>query len=130
MTPRGKIREVSLMLKAIHAQEDKDAARRKAEEVVRKLKELRLERAARVVSEGYEETLSYYDFPSAHWRHVRTNNPLERLNREIRRRTRVVGSFPDGHAALMLVSARLRYMAGQRWGTQRYLSMRQTEFAE
>ncbi len=130
MTPRGKIREVSLMLKAIHAQEDKDAARRKAEEVVRKLKELRLERAARVVSEGYEETLSYYDFPSAHWRHVRTNNPLERLNREIRRRTRVVGSFPDGHAALMLVSARLRYMAGQKWGTQRYLSMRQTEFAE
>ena len=40
----------------------------------------------------------------AHWRHIRTNNPLEYLNREIRRRTRVVGNFPDGHAVLMLVS--------------------------
>jgi len=69
--------------------------------------------------------LSYYDFPVAHWRHIRTNNPLERLNREIRRRTRVVGSFPDGHAALMLVAARLRYMAGQKWGTQRYKNMNQ-----
>lgn len=57
--------------------------------------------------------------------HIRTNNPLERLNREIRRRTRVVGSFPDGHAALMLVAARLRYMAGQKWGTQRYMNMNQ-----
>ncbi|WP_180365370.1 transposase, partial [Desulfovibrio legallii] len=66
-------------------------------------------------------------FPAAHWRHIRTNNPLERLNREIRRRTRVVGSFPDGHAALMLVAARLRYMAGQKWGTQRYLCMSREE---
>jgi len=77
------------------------------------------------VESGCDETLSYYDFPVAHWRHIRTNNPLERLNREIRRRTRVVGSFPDGHAALMLVAARLRYMAGQKWGTQRYMNMNQ-----
>lgn len=68
------------MLKAIHAQEDKESARRKAEEVVHELKALQLERAARVVAEGYEETLSSYDFPSSHWRHVRANNPLERLN--------------------------------------------------
>lgn len=126
-TPRGKIREVSLMLKAIHAQEDRESARRKAEEVAGKLRGLRLDRAARIVAEGCEETLTYYDFPSSHWRNLRTNNPLERLNREIRRRTRVVGSFPDGHAALMLVSARLRYMAGQKWGTQRYLNMRTEE---
>lgn len=129
MTPRGKIREVSRMLKAIHAQEDKDSARRKAEEVVRKLKELRLERASRVASEGYEEPLTY-DFPSAHRWHARTNNPLERLNRKIRRRARVVESFPDGHAALMLVSARLRYLAGHKRGSQRHLSMRQEEFDE
>ena len=115
------------MLKAIHAQEDRASAQRKAEEVMQKLRELRLEKAARTVSEGYRETLSYYDFPSSHWRCIRTNNPLERLNREIRRRTRVVGNFPDGHAALMLVSARLRYMAGQKWGTKRYMSMAQEE---
>jgi transposase-like protein len=45
------------------------------------------------------------------------------LNREIRRRTRVVGAFPDGRSALMLVAARLRYVAASRWGTRRYLNM-------
>ena len=123
--PRGKAKEVALMLKAVHAQEDKEAARRKSVEVISKLRAQRLEKAARIVESGCDETLSYYDFPVAHWRHIRTNNPLERLNREIRRRTRVVGSFPDGHAALMLVAARLRYMAGQKWGTQRYMNMNQ-----
>ena len=103
--PRGKAKEVALMLKAVHAQEDKEAARRKSVEVISKLRAQRLEKAARIVESGCDETLSYYDFPVAHWRHIRTNNPLERLNREIRRRTRVVGSFPDGHAALMLVAA-------------------------
>ena len=123
--PRGKSREVALMLKAIHAQEDKEATRVKAQDVVGKLKAMRLSKAAGIVESGADETFSYYNFPAAHWRNIRTNNPLERLNREIRRRTRVVGSFPDGHAALMLVSARLRYMAGQKWGTERYMNMRQ-----
>ena len=124
--PRGKAKDVALMLKAIHAQEDKEAARQKTAEVIKKLMALRLNKAASIVEQGSEETLSYYSFPSTHWRHIRTNNPLERLNREIRRRTRVVGSFPDGHAALMLVAARLRYMAGQKWGLQRYMAMEHT----
>ncbi|MCC6971729.1 MAG: transposase [Phycisphaerales bacterium] len=62
-------------------------------------------------------------FPREHWRCLRTNNPMERLNREVRRRTRVVGAFPDGQSALMLVAARLRHVAGTRWGTRRYLDM-------
>lgn len=62
-------------------------------------------------------------FPREHWRCIRTNNPLERLNREVRRRTRVVGAFPNGQSALMLVMARLRHTAGTRWGTRRYLDM-------
>lgn len=62
-------------------------------------------------------------FPREHWVRIRTNNPLERLNREIRRRTRVVGAFPDGESALVLVAARLRHMAGTKWGTRRYLNM-------
>jgi len=125
--PRGQVKEVSLMLKAIHAQEDREAARQKACAVVDKLKAMRLNKAASIVASGSEETMAYYAFPAAHWRQIRTNNPLERLNREIRRRTRVVGSFPDGHAALMLVAARLRYMAGQKWGTHRYMNMNQDE---
>ena len=69
------------------------------------------------------ETLTYYHFPREHWRRLRTNNPLERILREVRRRTRVVGAFPDGNSALMLVAARLRHIAGTKWGTRRYLRM-------
>ena len=61
--------------------------------------------------------------PSEHWTRIRTNNVIERLNREIRRRTRVVGCFPDGHSALMLVCARLRHVTSSEWGTKRYLNM-------
>jgi transposase-like protein len=87
------------------------------------LREMRLARAAEIVEAGIDETLSYYSMPSEHWRCLRTNNPLERLMREIRRRTRVVGAFPDGKSALMLVAARLRYVAATKWGTKRYLQM-------
>ncbi len=100
--PRQKMRAVAAMLKAIHAQEDKASAAEKAIAVVAKLKEMKLASAAEVVQQGYTETLSYYDYPDQHRRQLRTNNPLERIMREIRRRTRVVGSFPDGHSALML----------------------------
>ena len=121
--PSGKVKEVAAMLKAIHAQEDRDAAREKARLVIEKLRAMKLRDAAELIEAGVEETLSYYAFPSEHWRSLRTNNPLERLNREIRRRTRVVGAFPDGRSALMLVAARLRYVAASRWGTRRYLNM-------
>lgn len=47
---------------------------------------------------------------------LRANNVIERLNREIRRRTRVVGTFLDGNSALMLVCARLHHVAGTQWG--------------
>jgi len=90
---------------------------------VAKLEAMKLPKAAQVVREGIEQTLSHMAFPREHWRCLRTNNPLERLNREIRRRTRVVGAFPDGTSALMLVAARLRHIAGTRWGLRRYLDM-------
>jgi transposase-like protein len=122
--PKGKTREVMAMLKAIHAQEDRDAARRKADEVTEKLMAMKLGKAAEIVRQGAVETFSYYAFPSEHWRSLRTNNPLERINGEIKRRTRVVGAFPDGKSALMLVAARLRHIAATRWGTRRYMDMR------
>ena len=121
--PTGKVKEVAAMLKAIHAQEDRKAAKEKANQVIEKLRTMKLARAAEMVESGIEETLSYYALPPEHWRCLRTNNPLERLMREIRRRTRVVGAFPDGKSALMLVAARLRHVAGTRWGTKRYLQM-------
>jgi len=121
--PKGRVKEVAAMLKAIHAQEDRQAAEEKITSVVKKLKGMKLANAAKIVEEGAKETLSYYAFPSQHWRSLRTNNPLERLMREIRRRTRVVGAFPDGRSALMLVAARLRHISATRWGTRRYLNM-------
>lgn len=121
--PSTKVKQVALMLKAIHAQEKLSAATEKAEAVVKELKTMRLAKAADLVSEHIQETLTYYQYPQSHWNRVRTNNPLERIMREIRRRTRVVGAFPDGNSALMLVAARLRHIAGTKWGTRRYLSM-------
>ena len=121
--PNGKVAEVARMLKAIHAQEDRKAAQAKAAEIVARLKEIKLRSAAELVEHKVEETLVYYAFPSTHWRQIRTNNPLERIIREIRRRTRVVGAFPDGHSALMLVAARLRHIAATKWGKRRYLVM-------
>lgn len=123
-TPRRLLSEVSRMLKAIHSQEDKAAARKKAQDVVAKLREMKLKEAAKKVEDGIEETLTYMDFPSQHWLKIRTNNVIERMNREIRRRTRVVGAFPDGNSALMMVCARLRYVSGKDWGTKRYLCMK------
>jgi len=123
VVPHGKVKYVATMLKAIHAQEDKQAAIEKAHSVAKKLKEMKLPKAAELVLNSIEETLTYYDFPDEHRRRIRTNNPLERIMREIRRRTRVVGAFPDGESALMLVAARLRYIASRSWGAKRYLNM-------
>jgi putative transposase len=121
--PSTKVREASAMLKAIHASEDRAAARVKAAQVVAKLREMKLTAAAQLIEASIEETLSYYAYPSEHQRSLRTNNPLERVMREIRRRTRVVGEFPDGNSALILVAARLRHIAGTQWSKRRYLDM-------
>ena len=123
VVPRGRVREVSMMLKAIHAQESKAAAREKAAQVAEKLREMKLKAAAKKVEDSIEETLTFMDFPSQHWTRIRTNNTLERLNREIKQRTRPIGAFPDGNSALMLVCARLRHVAGTDWGTKRYMNM-------
>jgi putative transposase len=82
--------------------------------VIEKLRGMRLSRAAEPVEAAVEETLIYYAFPEEHWRRIRTNNPLERILHEIRRRTRVVGAFPDGQSALNLAAARLRRIAARR----------------
>lgn len=69
--------------------------------------------------DGLAEPLAYTKFPPEHRRRIRTNNGIERINREIRRRTRVVGTFPDGNSALMLVTARLKYIVDHERGKRR-----------
>ena len=129
VVPKSKVKIVAKMLKAIHAQESKKASREKAKAVVAELRAMKLKEAAKKVEDGIEETLTYCDFPSEHWTRIRTNNVIERLNREIRRRTRVVGTFPDGNSALMLVCARLRHVVGTLWGNKTYMNMKHLESA-
>lgn len=121
--PKSRRAGVAAMLKAIHAVESRDAAEAEALAVADELERSKLREAAKVVRDGYAETLTYTGFPREHWRRIRTNNAIERLNREIRRRTRVVGTFPDGRSALMLVTARLKYVAESEWGSRRYLDV-------
>ena len=129
VVPKSKTKIVAKMLKAIHAQESKKTSREKAKAVVAELRAMKLKEAAKKVEDGIEETLTYCDFPSEHWTRIRTNNVIERLNREIRRRTRVVGTFPDGNSALMLVCARLRHVAGTQWGNKKYMNVKHLEAA-
>ena len=121
--PKSRRSQVAAMLKAIHAMESREASEQKALAVAGELDAMRLGAAAKCVREGFGETLTYTRFPREHWRRIRTNNAIERLNREIRRRTRVVGTFPDGKSALMLVTARLKYVADSEWGSRRYLDV-------
>ena len=121
--PTTKVREISHMLKAIHAQESREAAQEKAAAVIDELRRQKLGKAADLVEAHIDETLSYYSFPDSHWLKIRTNNPLERIMKEIRRRTRVVGAFPDGQSCLNLAAARLRHIAGSQWSTRKYMNM-------
>lgn len=118
------------MLKAIHAHEDLEEAREKAARVIEKLKSMKLGKAAETVRSGVEETLTFNHFPHENWRRIRTNNPLERNMKEIRRRTRVIGTIPDGNSALMLFAAQLRHIAGTKCGTKRYLDISPLTAAE
>ncbi len=106
---------VAAMHKAIHAQDNIVPAETKATDVVKKPKAMKLRTASELVAVHIRETLTYYRYPSEHWLKLKTNNPMERLLKEARRRTKVVGAFPDGHSALMLVSVRLRHVSATNW---------------
>lgn len=103
----------------------RESALAKAERVSTEMESRKLKAAASCLREGIGETTTYLlpEYPAGHRRRIRTNNMIERLNREIRRRTRVVSNFPDGNSALMLVCARIRYVTASEWSTRRYLDM-------
>jgi putative transposase len=92
VVPRGKMKEVMAMLKAIHPQKLRQATREKAQHIAEKLTALRLSQAPTIVCDGVHETRSDM-------------------------------AFPDGNSAVMLLAARLRHIAGTRWGRRTYLDM-------
>ena len=77
--PATRVREVSHMLKAIHAQESREAADQKARMIIDDLRASKMSKAADLVEQAVHETLTYYAFPDIHWQKIRTNNPLERI---------------------------------------------------
>ena len=121
--PRTRGKEIGAKLKAIFAQEDREACLKKAAEVAQFLRENKMKTAARTLENGIDEALTYTKYPHEHWLKIRSNNGIERINREIRRRTNAVGAFPDGNSALMLVCARLRFVSASEWGVKTYLNM-------
>ena len=124
-TPPSHREWASAALKAIFAQENRESAMAKAGTVAGEMEERKLKAAANRLREGVGETTTCLlpEFPANHRIKLRTDNVIERLNKEIRRRTRVVGGFPDSNSALMLVCARIRYVTSRSWSDRRYMDM-------
>ncbi|WP_422368670.1 transposase [Pelagibius sp.] len=92
-------------------------------EVVAALKAKKLSKAPELVESYIAETFRFNAFPDQHWIKLKTNNSLERIVREIQRRSRVVGIFPERQSALNLAAAKLRYIADTKWSLKRYINM-------
>ena len=124
-TPPGHREWASAALKAIFTQENRESAMAKAGTVAGEMEERKLKSAANRLREGVGGTATYLPpgFPANHRIKLRTDNMIERLNKEIRRRTRVVGGFPGSNSALMLVCAGIRYVTSRSWSGRRYMGI-------
>jgi putative transposase len=112
---------LAALIRPIFGAEDREAARDRLSEAVAHL-EGRLAKVAALLEQAEEDVLAFYAFPADHWRKLRSTNPLERLNREIGRRTDVVGIFPDD-AALIRLATMLCIEQNDEWLVgRRYLS--------
>jgi transposase-like protein len=100
--PKRSQAEVSEAMKAVFVQRDEKSAKAKAAELGRQF-QTRFAKAMEIFEAGMDDVLSYLHYPSAHRVRISSTNPLERLNLEIRRRTRVVGIFPHAGACLRLI---------------------------
>ena len=113
---------VATLVRSIFAQPDAAQVAAQHERVVDQLAE-RFPAAAAHLAEAGPEILAFTDFPKEHWRQIWSTNPQERLNKEIRRRTDVVGTFPDRASVLRLVGAVLAETHDEWADTRRYMSV-------
>ena len=124
--PRSAQPLVASFVRTIFAQPDAASTRRQYETAVSELR-ARLPRAAELLEEAKDDLLAFTSFAPLHWRQIWSNDPQERLSREIRRRTDVVGIFPDRGALVRLVGAVLSeqhdgWQVGRRYMSLEYLT--------
>ena len=117
---------VAAAIRTIFAQPDGETARQQTGEVV-KVMEGRWPQAATVLAAGAQDALTYMSFPIEHWTRIFSTNPLERLNREIKRRTEVVGVFPDTASVIRLVGSVLVEIDDEWQAERRYFSLESME---
>src|SRR5215469_142459 len=119
--PQGHKAMVAAAVRTIFAQSQREAAGQQVHEVVKAL-EGRWPKTAKVLANAEEDVLAYMAFPPEHWTRLSSSNPLERLNREVKRRTDIVGIFPDQDAVLRLVGSVLMEIDDEWQVERRYFS--------
>lgn len=120
--PKSSQGMVSAIIRTIFAQPSYEAAKSQLKRVVDELSG-RFPKAMEILKEAEEDVLAYMTFPKAHWQRIHSTNPLERLNREIRRRTDVVGIFPNRDSVIRLVGAILLEQQDEWSVGRRYFSL-------
>ena len=120
--PKGDKAMVAAALRTIFAQPNREAASQQLQVVAQAMKP-RWPRAAQMLTEAEDDILAYMAFPQEHWTRIYSTNPLERLNKEIKRRIDVVGVFPDEKAVERLTGAILVEISDEWQVGRRYFSL-------
>ena len=121
VVPRTAASMVAAAIRTVFAQPDAASVREQWHRVADNLRP-RFPRLAQLIDETQEGVLAYLTFPSEHWRQIWSNNPLERVNREVKRRTDVVGIFPNTASVLCLVGMVLAEQHDEWQVSRRYFS--------
>jgi transposase-like protein len=121
--PKASWPMIATLVRSVFEQPDRDATWAQLGDVIDKLTTAGFCDAALYVLDAADDILAFSSFPVDHWPKIRSNNPQERLNKEIRRRTDVVGIFPNRQAVIRLVGALLAEQTDEWTVAKRYISI-------